>query len=253
MIFASKHRGFTLIETITATLIIGVLVTAALPLYNSTRTAARQTTSAGNLRQLALANLSYAADQGTFCPAQDRRNRQRWHGSRIGRTDTFDPAGGFLADYLGESRTVGVCPGFLDQLSDASFEKSSGGYGYNSAYIGGSPSDYTRPRPAGRVQNPARTIMFATTALARGDGVQEYPYAEPFQWVRPDWSLGGSLQPSIHFRFGGKALIAWCDGHISAEKSSSQGAAEFYGGDSAAQQIGFIGPSADNGHWNPRN
>lgn len=245
------QAGFTLIELLVVVLLIGLLTAIGAPLLADARTSARQAVSAKNLQSLATANLSYAAENGTFCPAQNRRNTVRWHGARIGRTNTFDPTQGFLADYLGESRSVSICPGFLDELSESSFEKSSGGYGYNSAYIGGTGPDFTRPAAAGTIPHPARTLMFATTALARSDGVQEYPYAEPFRAVQSDLSLGGSQQPSVHFRFAGKALVAWCDGHITAETLTSPGSTNYYGGSNEKHNIGFFGERRENGVWNP--
>ena len=93
--------------------------------------------------------------------------------------------------------------------------------------------------------------MFATTALARGESVQEYPFAEPYRWVDPNGALQGTLQPSVHFRANGRALIAWCDGHVTAELPGKLGGSDYYGGNSAKQQIGWFGPERDNGYWNP--
>lgn len=95
--------------------------------------------------------------------------------------------------------------------------------------------------------------MFATTAFAKGDGIQEYPFAEPRQAVNPRWETTGALQPSVHFRFNGKALIGWCDGHVTEETPTEKSSINFYGGDNAAADIGFCGPTEDNGWWNPRN
>ncbi len=137
--------------------------------------------------------------------------------ARSGSVRTFDPAEGFLSPYFGKSDRVGVCPQFRDHVKgEDSFENGSGGYGYNAIYIGGTPADpFVAEKPA-NVRHPARTLMFATTAFAKADGLQEYPFAEPRTAVNPDGTPAYTLQPSVHFRFRGKALIAWCDGHISS-------------------------------------
>lgn len=248
------RRGFTLVEILVVFVVTVVLATLGMQGFQAAQMRANQANSAGNLRQLAAANLMYVGDNGTFCPAGDRSNLKRWHGGRTSIEATFDPAEGYLSEYLGESRWVGICPQFKDHLSgDDSWENGSGGYGYNSIYIGGSPEDAFTPNRPAAVNNPARTIMFATTALAKSRGVQEYASADPPREVFASWRLGAVLQPSIHFRFGGKALIAWCDGHVTAETQTGKSKANFYGGDNEKENVGFCGPAADNGWWNPRN
>ncbi|MEO5917501.1 MAG: prepilin-type N-terminal cleavage/methylation domain-containing protein [Luteolibacter sp.] len=246
--------GFTLVELLVVVLIIAVLAVLGFQGYRVARLRANQIVSTTNLRQLATANLLYATDHSTYAPAGDPANLIRWHGGRASVTAKFDPAKGYLSEYLGESRSVGICPEFKEHLTGSdSWEEGSGGYGYNSIYIGGMPQDtFTPNRPAG-VNNPARTLMFATTALAKAGGLQEYASADPPKEVFASWRLGGSLQPSVHFRFNGRALVAWCDGHISEELSNGNSATNFYGGNNQEAKIGFCGPAANNGWWNPRN
>ena len=200
-----------------------------------------------------LANQGYVADHGTYCPAREARNRVRWHGARAGGKDKFDPAKGFLSEYFGKSDRVGLCPEFRDHIGGGdSFENGSGGYGYNAIYIGGTPSDPFKPaRPSG-IPNPERTLMFATTALAKGRGIQEYPFAEPMRSVTPEGNLDLPMQPSVHFRFGGKALIAWCDGRVSEERMNGLDGENYYGGSNKESSVGWCGPEDRNGWWNPK-
>jgi prepilin-type processing-associated H-X9-DG protein len=134
----------------------------------------------------------------------------------------------------------------------ASWEEGSGGYGYNAVYLGGTPADAFRPSRPARVPHPSRTLMFATTALAKSSGLQEYPFAEPRQWIDPNGNPGGPLQPSVHFRFRGKALVAWCDGHVSEVSMSDSSELNYYGGSNEDEDIGFPGPAEANGWWNPQ-
>jgi prepilin-type N-terminal cleavage/methylation domain-containing protein/prepilin-type processing-associated H-X9-DG protein len=249
-----KSRGFTLIEVLLALAVIIALATIGMQGFRVARGRANQATSATNLRQLAAANLLYVADHQTYCPFGDPSNLIRWHGGRTSTGQSFDPEKGLLAEYLGSSRRVGICPEFSRYLTGSkSWEEGSGGYGYNGTYIGGMPgSTFTPNRPA-NVNRPERTLMFATTAFAKSDGLQEYASAAPRSSVSPNWKLAGPLQPSVHFRFNGKALIAWCDGHVTEETRSDGSATNFYGGDNQAANIGFCGPEEDNGWWNPRN
>ena len=251
-----RRSGFTLVELLVGIAIVSVLSVVGFQAAKSAKMRAHQAVSTTNLRSLVLANWGYVADHGTYCPARlDVRNLVRWHGARRSSrgNDRFDPAKGLLSPYFGESDRVGVCPQFRDHLAGSgSFEDGSGGYGYNAIYIGGTPEDAFVPERPANVIDPAKTLMFATTGFAKNNGIQEYPFADPRYSVTPEGDLEMPMQPSVHFRFGGKALIAWCDGHVSAERMSDSSAENYYGGSNEKAEIGFCGPAAENGWWNPR-
>lgn len=224
-------------------------------------TRARILESSANLRALAVANAGYLTDHGTWCPADDQANLRRWHGARTSSSARFDPRRGFLSPYLGESLRVTACPLFRAMAEGPeSFEDGTGGYGYNAAYIGGLPGGAydktTRLRLAqtpANVPDPARTVMFATTAYARASGLQEYPYCEPPFWDFGNGPSGSRPSPSVHFRAGGKALVAWCDGSVTAEApNGSRGGANPHGGKPGEHGLGWFGPEEGNGWWNPR-
>jgi prepilin-type processing-associated H-X9-DG protein len=246
--------GLTLLEFMIAFCVALMLAGLLLAAMDEMRLHAMSAQSATNLRALVGANLLYAADHnGQFCPAQDPANLMRWHGARTSIGAPFDPTKGYLSPYLGDGGWARICPVFLTwPQSAATFEKGSGGYGYNAAYIGGTPESPFVPEFESRVQDPARTIMFTDTAFARADGIQEYPYCEPFFAVNANGSLSGSLAPSVHFRHNGLAHVAWCDGAVTAEPPSQLGGVNIYGGDSAQYLLGWVGPSENNGWWNAR-
>ena len=251
-----KHHGgsdaFTLVELMVVVAVVVVLVGVAVLAGRRAVRQAEMGASMSNLRQLAIANAGYVADHGTYAPATDQRNRVRWHGGRGNVRDPFDPREGYLSPYLGGSRRVGMCPGLVRHLEGGeSWEDGSGGYGYNATYVGGTPENPFEPSRPSKIPQPARTLMFATTAFSKGKGLQEYPFAEPRFWVDPNGNPGGPLQPSVHFRFDGRALICWCDGHVTAERVSENSENNYYGGDNEAEGIGFPGPDENNGWWNP--
>lgn len=248
------RSGFTLVELLVVIAIITTLGVVSFQGIQLARLRANESVSTTNLRQLAAANLLYAAENQTYSPASDVANKVRWHGARPSNQAAFDPEKGYLSEYFGYSHQVSVCPEFLRHLSGAaSFENGSGGYGYNATYIGGIPANPFKPNRPANIPNPSRTLMFATTAFAVADGVQEYPFADPPRSVDIAGNLGGALQPSVHFRFNGRALIAWCDGHVSAETENGAAATNFYGGSNSGSRIGFCGPTENNGWWNPAN
>lgn len=258
--FARRHCAFTLVELIVVVAVIAILAALILASMHIVRRKAGAAHSATNIRILAQANIAYLAENGCFVPADDRRNNRRWHGARRSVTGTFDPADGFLAPYLGKSRRVTPCPVFQDMLKgDNSFEEGAGGYGYNSSYIGGTPagkwnSDGTRESAvAAMVERPARTVMFTSSAYARLEGLQEYPFCEPPFWDFGSGPSGYRPAPTVHFRFGGKALVAWCDGHVTFEKRDQRPEGDNpHGGQAWHKDLGWFGPDHDNGYWNPR-
>lgn len=256
-----KRAGFTIVELLVTIAIVVSLATVTLTLSRRMLVHARITQSTANLRSLVVANEGYEADHGRYCPADDQSNKRRWHGARSSSDGRFDPARGLLAPYLGRSRRVTVCPLFEAMVPDAgSFESGTGGYGYNAAYIGGQPGgSYDRAtklrisQRRANIRHPGRTVMFATTAYARGAGLQEYPYCEPPFWDFGNGPSGMRPSPTVHFRANGQALVGWCDGHVSAEtdnRADAHGDSP-HGGDSHAHALGWFGPEQDNGWWNP--
>ena len=249
----SHSLGFTLVELMVVIMVTIILACVVAAGFKTARLRANQSVSTTNLRQLATANLLYVSDNQSYAPATDRTNRIRWHGARTSAAGKFDPEQGYLSEYFGKSRTVSTCPEFKRFLTDKdSFENGSGGYGYNALYIGGLPENPFKPNRPANVPDPSNTLMFATTAFAVAGGLQEYPFADPPRSVEVDWELGGPLQPSVHFRFNGRALIAWCDGRVTEERANESAPTNFYGGSNKAVAIGFCGPTENNGWWNPR-
>lgn len=248
-----KARGFTLLELLVVVAIIAILAGLLLAALQNGRNGRDSTQCAHNLRQLAAANLLYARDnEGRYCFAQDIKNNLRWHGVRASGSQPFDGTKGPLSPYLGKEARVKICPSFQQILSGRkSFENGSGGYGYNEIYIGGTPADPWTGELMANVPSPATTIMFSDTGMSRVTGVQEYPFCEPPQWVSPNGALAGALSPSVHFRHNGRANVAWCDGHVTAEVPGRFGKKNAYGGDDRKNQIGWFGPERDNGWWNP--
>ena len=252
-------RAFTLLELLVVIAIIAILAALVMPALRSAKLQSYSIRSSQNLRQLVAANIAYAADQGFYAPADNKQNNRRWHGARTSASAAFDPTKGYLSDYFGKSPEILRCPLFTQILAgQKSFETGAGGYGYNSAYIGGRPggawnSDGTRvsARPS-QIPRPAVTIMFGTSAFAVAEGVQEYASVEPPFWDFGTGPSGSRPSPSLHFRFQGKAIVAWCDGHISMESKTSRDAGPNpYGGDADAAHLGWFGPDEANGYWNP--
>jgi prepilin-type N-terminal cleavage/methylation domain-containing protein/prepilin-type processing-associated H-X9-DG protein len=253
LITEPKFRAFTLVEVLAAVIVIAIFAALLGVAANAARAKADAAKCTNNLRQLVTANLTYAADNGgQFCPAQEPSNLIRWHGVRQSLLAKFNPEQGPLAPYLGPDRRAKICPALGRVLEGVkSFELGTGGYGYNAAYIGGTPGDPFTPARLSVLQSPGRVVMFADAAFARPSGLQEYAYAEPWQWEDYRGRLRGALDPSVHFRHFDCANVGWCDGHVTAEPFSKLGGKNTYGGDSAFWKIGWFGPPENNGYWRP--
>lgn len=248
-----KRAGFTLVELL---LVIGVVAVLAALLLSAVESARAQGDSAqcmSNLHQLAAANFAYAADHnGQFVTAQDQSNLVRWHGVRDSTDGKFDPTKGPLSPYLGKEGRVKLCPALRHVLTgSASFEDGTGGYGYNAAYIGGTPMNTWAAEYLPRLDRAVQTVMFTDTAFPRSDGLQEYAYCEPWTTEYPIGRFRGKLSASVHFRHLGKANVAWCDGHVSSESPSQLDGGNGYGGNGMVSKIGWFGPSTLNGYWRP--
>ena len=245
--------GFSLVELVVTVFLLLALAALAWQGLKAARSRAHLTVSTTQLRSLAAANLLFAAENHHYAPATDPQNRKRWHGARTKAGEPFDPTQGWLAEYLGHSRRVGICPEFLRHLSGPqSWEDGSGGFGYNAAYIGGTPANPFQPNRPAAIADPARVLMFASTAFAVAEGLQEYPFADPPFAVDALGRPRQALQPSVHFRFAGRALVAWCDGHVSTEIPNPEApSTNFSGGNNRAALISHCGPLENNGWWNP--
>ena len=245
----SAGRGFSLIELLVVLAVVGLLAAILIAAMPAAKAAADGAVCRSNLRQLAAANLAYAADHGRYVAAAEDiegANTIRWHGVRAG--GKFDGSKGPLAEYLGgggASAWVRRCPGFRPDA--AGFEASCGGYGYNALGVGSElclpGGGQTVGMRAGALAHPAQTIMFADAAYLQGSGSKakliEYSFVEPLRFAG-----GGTPWPTIHFRHRGKANVAWADGHVTAERLDRSGD-RFQ-----AHALGWFGP-ADNSLFDP--
>lgn len=253
--------GFTLIELLVVIAIIAVLAGILFPVFASARAAGKRVKCASRLKQLAAAILLYADDNNSrFVPAASDIDSpggglMRWHGVRTNPAAEFKPEAGPLWKYFARSGGLKKCPlaSMLRMRSNDpnAFEAGCGGYGYNAAYVGGTyyrndfPECVRIASLGSDIRTPSKTVMFTDAAMPRDrrdPHLIEYSFCEP-----PFAVFAGSQQafhnsPSIHFRQGGTANVAWCDGHVSAERMSFTIPTNAYCVENKPFDVGWFGP-----------
>ncbi len=264
MIRNSNKNAFTLIELLVVISIIALLISILLPALNKARDSARAVVCRSNLRQLAIAGISYTIENKEFFfpGALDiDQNLHRWHGTRKTKDDPFEVAGSPLESYLADGQ-VKECPQRVDfvrsQSWNVNFEQGCGGYGYNMTYLGSligkcglnAKGIYNNTPKISQVKSPSDTLFFSDTAMAKLDKEKtiyiEYSFAEaPFVVLgaqsRPDLPI---QSPSIHFRHSSRANIAWVDGRVTPIKREERDEElpNAYGAISSEANLGFPHP-----------
>lgn len=259
---ADMKKAFTLLELLIVITVTALLMGILMPALSAARAQGKDAVCKSNIRQLLLANIGYATENsGSYVPAAMdifTDNKNRWHGARDDINKPFDSAKGPLAGYLADDG-VKECPEKVNFRKgdpwDWDFEDGCGGYGYNMTYIGsriwegGYEDEQCRVTTRdSEVRCPAKTLMFADTAMAKLDNGRpyylEYSFAEPPYFVvngepAGDW---GYASPSIHFRHRGRANIGWADGHIDAKEMADFDGNNAYGVKSADMMLGWFEP-----------
>ncbi len=245
------RTGFTLIELLVVVAIILLVIAILIPSLTNARVSAKTAVCGSNLRQLAMANHGYAAEnRDYFVPAASDEftgfgGRHRWHGVRKSQSvspnpleNHFDPQLGPLVRYIRDGKAK-ECPAFRDYTQDGSlnaFEAGAGGYGYNNTYVGGrydlyggGPRAVALGAQTAEVQQPSVTVMFTDAAYAQRvspttilliESSFSYP---PYQILVAGEVSSFMSSPSIHFRHARRCQVAWVDGHIDAHRMSFSG------------------------------
>ena len=241
----ADRRGLSLIELLAVVGTIGLLVGMLAPALGRAREAGRASHCAALLHNGGLAATIYLDDHdGAFWPYyQDVSGadggRRWWFGFEPGgpppdpkATHRFlDKAAGPLGPYVTDQGRELICPSFPYATGKyfPKFSPPAGGYGYNTAALGGYNLLNASARPPRLNQLGAK----AADVFLLADGIHfdrldyssspplEQTFNEPayIQWQDPARFTGnaGVNGGYAHFRHNGRANVLFIDGHAGAQ------------------------------------
>lgn len=204
-------NGFTLVELLVVIAIIAVLTTLSVLGFSRMRAAGDRATTVSVLRQLQIANYSYANDHnGQYVPisSMDENNNRvnDWHQNSV-----------FLA-YLtgdqsalerGEVVTSKVPVSVLDPIVVRSkkrlWNRLFASYGYNQQNMPPAQAGRDRSFRVSQVTHPSRSAAFITAT----DWI--VTYNSRFLW-EADPVEGKTTNQRIAYRHDGKAVVVYYDG-----------------------------------------
>jgi prepilin-type processing-associated H-X9-DG protein/prepilin-type N-terminal cleavage/methylation domain-containing protein len=199
------REAFTLIELLAAIAIIGVLVALSLSAAHTAREEARRILCASNLRQMALAALTYESQYGEFPPAYARD-------FTTGTTQSWES---YLWD-MGTRYRVHQCPSFHGEAMWDGDDYT--GYNYNASYVGGrilrrdgrTLPGSTRSADLGMIADPSQCALFGDAEYA--SGANKF-MRSPFPG-RLDSDASLAKAGTQGFRHRGRTNVAFADGHV---------------------------------------
>lgn len=254
-----NRRAFTLIELLVVIAIIAILSAILFPVFTQAKTSAKFSNNISNLRQVSLAVMLYADDNGGYpmmSSASGSVPRMRWPDYIYPYAKSTEIFYGPLTPKEMQGKTFAHDP-----------EARFGGYGYNYQYLGNSrivPGDLNFPFTAkdSEIEATSLTVVVADTQGVRNDAGEmvggDYTIDPPLSssrgsgrptgfYAKPEDC--GSGIPKTPGQFGcrstpaewafGKVTVAFADGHA---KTISRIRLDDSNGDG----------QPDNGHYNLR-
>lgn len=207
------RRGFTLTELLVAIVIIVVIAALSMSGFRRARDYADKANSTRNVSQLHLANAAYAADHNgryvsLYATDEDGKRTGFWF---------QDPT--YLSYLIGDVKDASGKPiravptRYLDpKVIRAKSNATTGASGMAASYgmndnglMAQTGPNVQAANHVHRVSQPARSMAFATANDYRIN------YGSRFSWKEGQVR---STNGSIAYRYGGKALVVYYDGHV---------------------------------------
>lgn len=233
--------GFTLIELLVVISIIALLIGILLPALGAARSAARAANCVSNLRQCAIAWVTYESDYGTAMWAGDYADAPAsytyWWGKSNGAGDML-PEGGFITPYVPEG-TVEGCPEWDEGIA---VWWGYASYGYNWLNMPGrwAAGADVPPLRLDDIRKPTETMIFADSIRYNvGTGA-----ITSSGWITP---TGVAYNDYFHGRhLNGRGSVAFADGHAGSREPAYLDNGATTAAVQEANRMGFVDDDSDN-------
>lgn len=210
-------NGFTLVELLVVITIIIVLAALGFVGLKRARLSADRTVSLRNIGQLQFANTTYAADNnGDYLKVYEFDDKGSSYVAWCDNSDFLSILKGDSVVSAGGQIDKSHPPSVLDPLAYRSkakwYDRFAASYGYTYEGALGKSSAWGSPNAENlykmhQVTQPARTAAFITAT----DWIAKY--SGRFKW-QGSAAVEGYENGKIAYRYGGKALVAYFDGHV---------------------------------------
>lgn len=234
-----NNRGFTLIELITVIAICSILMAMIGYGVIYARESSRSAKCKSNLKNLALATLTYATENNDTFPwgKKNVAGYKYWCWDFVITSDgTVMP--GIIWNYSVDKKLL-QCPSFIGGQSNTESDPYTG-YNYNCSFIGkveGDSGKRKTPAKLSHLKKPDRTALFGDGEFS--GGANKF-MRSPKRSTKHD-SSGTNIRKAgtQGYRHHGKTNIAFCDGHVEeiSDVYNSSGEPGF-----VSQRSGFISP-----------
>ncbi len=207
-------QGFTLVELMVVLVIVSILTLLSAAAVVRVQKSASTAIAASSLTQLSVAGQLYLAENNNefwnYREMVRGEGVQWWFGMErfgdMGRAEgsrLLDKQSGPLGPYITDAAGIRTDPAFssMGGTFKPKFNDTYFGYGYNNSLEG---------RNVLSLERPGQVVVFATSAQVntfQSPASASNPMVEEFYMIN-------SRETTIHFRVGGKAMVAFADGNI---------------------------------------
>ena len=233
-----SRPGFTLTELLVVILIIAVIAALSLVGIKRVRDMAAKAVSTSNLKQLQVANISYATDHNGYCvPLKDQQGTGPVTGRWFINLEYLAILTGKPVDQLEKNPASAIPLEMLDpkvvRARKPQYDRVFCSYGMNEFGLMGRDEDSPRSHNLNHISNPERSMVFATATDYR------ITYNSRFKWDFENPKDEKTGNGEIAYRHGNKILAVYFDGHVGELGKGDLEAIDKKGG-------------RNNAFWNPK-